>query len=130
MRDVSQEKFYLNLFLVSNLQVLFHYIHQQRLHSQMHYLNKSLLFPSAINQMHAVSMQLNLTVKNLDILLLNIFFLSVISILLYLSTPSTQKKLAVSTVLLVFVLVLKIMVLIQIMVEVKFLHCCLRQIFC
>ena len=75
LRDVSQEELYLNLYLGLNLQALFLYIHQQRLHRQMHYLSKSLLFPSVINQMHVVLMQLNLTVKSLDILLLNMFLI-------------------------------------------------------
>ena len=58
----------------------------------MHYLSKSLLFPSVINQMHVVLMQLNLTVKSLDILLLNIFSLLAISILLISVHRSAQKE--------------------------------------
>ena len=114
LRDVSQEELYFKPFIWGlNLQALFLYIHQQRLHRQMHYLSKSLLFPSVINQMHAVLMQLNLTVKSLDILLLNIFSLLDISILLISVHRSAQKRLAGSIVLLGCVLVLKIMVLIQ-----------------
>ena len=113
LRDVSQEELYLNLLSGFELAGVILYIHQQRLHRQMHYLSKSLLFPSVINQMHAVLMQLNLTVKSLDILLLNIFSLLDISILLISVHRSAQKRLAGSIVLLGCVLVLKIMVLIQ-----------------
>ena len=110
LRDVSQEELYLNLLSGFELAGV---IHQQRLHRQMHYLSKSLLFPSVINQMHVVLMQLNLTVKSLDILLLNIFSLLAISILLISVHRSAQKRLAESIVLLGCVLVLKIMVLIR-----------------
>ena len=113
LRDVSQEELYLNLLSGFELAGVIFYIHQQRLHRQMHYLSKSLLLPSVINQMHAVLMQLNLTVKSLDILLLNIFSLLDISILLISVHRSAQKRLAGSIVLLGCVLVLKIMVLIQ-----------------
>ena len=112
LRDVSQEELYLNLLSGFELAGVI-YIHQQRLHRQMHYLSKSLLFPSVINQMHVVLMQLNLTVKSLDILLLNIFSLLAISILLISVHRSAQKRLAESIVLLGCVLVLKIMVLIR-----------------
>ena len=112
LRDVSQEELYLNLLSGFELAGVISLYPPTKI-AQMHYLSKSLLFPSVINQMHVVLMQLNLTVKSLDILLLNIFSLLAISILLISVHRSAQKRLAESIVLLGCVLVLKIMVLIR-----------------
>ena len=84
LRDVSQEELYLNLL------------------SGFELAGVISLYPPT-----------NLTVKSLDILLLNIFSLLDISILLISVHRSAQKRLAGSIVLLGCVLVLKIMVLIQ-----------------
>ena len=88
LRDVSQEELYLNLLSGFEL-------------------------AGVISLYPPTKMQLNLTVKSLDILLLNIFSLLAISILLISVHRSAQKRLAESIVLLGCVLVLKIMVLIR-----------------
>ena len=113
LRDVSQEELYLNLLSGFELAGVISLYPPTKI-AQANALSKQVpVVPSVINQMHAVLMQLNLTVKSLDILLLNIFSLLDISILLISVHRSAQKRLAGSIVLLGCVLVLKIMVLIQ-----------------
>lgn len=113
LRDVSQEELYLNLLSGFELAGVISLYPPTKIAQANAFLSKSPLFPSVINQMHVVLMQLNLTVKSLDILLLNIFSLLAISILLISVHRSAQKRLAESIVLLGCVLVLKIMVLIR-----------------
>ena len=112
LRDVSQEELYLNLLSGFELAGVISLYPPTKI-AQANALSKQVPVPSVINQMHAVLMQLNLTVKSLDILLLNIFSLLDISILLISVHRSAQKRLAGSIVLLGCVLVLKIMILIQ-----------------
>lgn len=113
LRDVSQEELYLNLLSGFELAGVISLYPPTKI-AQANALSKQVPVVSiGVNQMHVVLMQLNLTVKSLDILLLNIFSLLAISILLISVHRSAQKRLAGSIVLLGCVLVLKIMVLIQ-----------------
>lgn len=113
LRDVSQEELYLNLLSGFELAGVISLYPPTKI-AQANALSKQVPVVSiGDNQMHVVLMQLNLTVKSLDILLLNIFSLLAISILLISVHRSAQKRLAESIVLLGCVLVLKIMVLIR-----------------
>ena len=113
LRDVSQEELYLNLLSGFELAGVISLYPPTKI-AQANALSKQVPVVSiGDKQMHVVLMQLNLTVKSLDILLLNIFSLLAISILLISVHRSAQKRLAESIVLLGCVLVLKIMVLIR-----------------